>query len=142
VDRASTREIQRSQQDAGATADKATALGTGAKQVGRTLMGAWPLLAGFYLASQSDSICPMDHEQVAKGLRARLEKLEQTIVHADVKEHFLSFAKKNLDELERSWIQHGPKHIADVMLPLIEEQVPRAEVAVAKYGPTIRIIAG
>ena len=52
----------------------------------------------------------MDHEQVAKALRARLEKLEQTIVHADVKEHLLSFAKKNLDELERSWIQHGPKH--------------------------------
>ena len=70
----------------------------------------------------------MDHEQVAKGLRARLEKLEQTIVHADVKDHFLSFAKKNLDELERSWIQHGPQHIADVMLPLIEEQVARAEV--------------
>jgi hypothetical protein len=118
-------------------------LGTGAKQVGRNLMG-WggPLLVSFYLASQSDSICAMDHEQVAKGLRARLEKLEQTIVHADVKDHFLSFAKKNLDELERSWIQHGPKHIADVMLPLIEEQVARAEVAVAKYGPTIRIIAG
>jgi hypothetical protein len=102
----------------------------------------WPLLVSFYLASQSDSICTMDHEQVAKGLRARLEKLEETIVHADVKDHFLSFAKKNLDELERSWIQHGPKHIADVMLPLIEEQVARAEVAVAKYGPTIRMIAG
>jgi len=41
----------------------------------------------------------MDHEQVAKSLRARLEKLEQTIVHADVKDHLLSFAKKNLDEL-------------------------------------------
>ena len=84
----------------------------------------------------------MNHEEVAKGLRARLEKLEQTIVHADVKDHFLSLAKKNLDELERSWIQHGPKHVADVMLPLIEEQVARVEVAVAKYGPTIRMIAG
>jgi len=58
------------------------------------------------------------------------------------KDHFLSFAKKNLDELERSWIQHGPKHIADAMLPLIEEQLARVEVAVEKYGPTIRIIAG
>jgi hypothetical protein len=106
------------------------------------LGAAWALLGSFYLASQSDSICPMDHEQVAKSLRARLEKLEQTIVHADVKDHLLAFAKKNLDELERSWIQHGPKHIADVMLPLIEEQVARAEVAVAKYGPTIRMIAG
>jgi hypothetical protein len=107
------------------------------------VLGAtWALLVSFYLASQSDSICAMDHEQVAKGLRARLEKLEETIVHADVKDHFLSFAKKNLDELERSWIQHGPKHIADAMLPLIEEQVARAEVAVAKYGPTIRMIAG
>jgi len=28
------------------------------------------------------------------------------------------------------------------MLPLIEEQVARVEVAVAKYGPTIRMIAG
>ena len=84
----------------------------------------------------------MNHEEVAKALRARLEKLEQTIVHTDVKDHFLSFAKKNLDELERHWIQHGPKQIVDVMLPLIEEQVARAEVAVAKYGPTIRIIAG
>ena len=100
------------------------------------------MLAGFYLAGQSDSICGMDHEEVAKSLRARVEKLEQTIVHADTKDHFLSFAKKNLDELERSWIQHGPKHIADVMLPLIEEQVARVEVAVAKYGPTIRMIAG
>ena len=99
-------------------------------------------MVSFYLARQSDSICPMDHWQVAKSLRARLEKLEQTIVHADVKDHLLSFAKKNLDELERSWIQHGPKHIADVMLPLIEEQVARAEVAVARYGPTIRMIAG
>src|SRR6266481_8398705 len=105
-------------------------------------MGAWALLAGFYFACWSDNIRSMNHEEVAKGLRARLEKLEQTIVHADVKDHFLSFAKKNLDELERSWIQHGPKHIADVMLPLIEEQVARAEVAVAKYGPTIRMIAG
>ena len=87
-------------------------------------------------------MCSMDHEQVAKGLRARLEKLEQTIVHADVRDHFLSFARKNLDELERSWIQHGPKHIAGAMLPLIEEQLARIEVAVAKYGPTIRIIAG
>ena len=87
-------------------------------------------------------MCSMNQEQVAKALRARLEKLEQTIVHADVKDHFLSFAKKNLDELERSWIQHGPKHIADAMLPLIEEQLARVEVAVAKYGPTIRIIAG
>ena len=84
----------------------------------------------------------MDHEQVAKGLRARLEKLEQTIVHADAREHFLAFARKNLDELERSWIQHGPKHIAEAMLPLIEEQIARVEVTVAKYGPTIRIIAG
>jgi hypothetical protein len=84
----------------------------------------------------------MDYEQVAKGLRTRLEKLEQTIVHADVKDHFLSFARKNLDELERSWIQHGPKHVADAMLPLIEEQLARVEVTVAKYGPTIRIIAG
>jgi hypothetical protein len=87
-------------------------------------------------------MCGMTHEEVAKALRTRLEKLEQTIVHADVKDHFLSFAKKNLDELERSWIQHGPKHVADVMLPLIAEQIARAEVAVAKYGPTIRIIAG
>jgi hypothetical protein len=123
---------------------KPPALGTGAKQPGLALMrrARRALLVSFYLASQSDSICAMDHEQVAKSLRARLEKLEQTIVHADVREHFLSFAKKNLDELERSWIQHGPKHIADVMLPLIEEQVARVEVAVAKYGPTIRMIAG
>ena len=64
------------------------------------MLGAtWALLVSFYLASQSDSICRMDHEQVAKSLRARLEKLEQTIVHADVKDHLLSFAKKNLDEL-------------------------------------------
>jgi hypothetical protein len=98
--------------------------------------------ASFYSASWSDNMCSMNQEQVAKALRARLEKLEQTIVHADVKDHFLSFAKKNLDELERSWIQHGPKHIADAMLPLIEEQLARVEVAVAKYGPTIRIIAG
>ena len=84
----------------------------------------------------------MDHEQVAKGLRARLERLEQTIVHADVRDHFLSLAKKNLDELERTWTEHGPKHIAEAMLPLIEEQIARVEVAVAKYGPTIRIIAG
>jgi hypothetical protein len=84
----------------------------------------------------------MNHEQVAKELRARLDKLEKTIVQDDVKEHFLSFAKKNLDELERYWIQHGPKQIADVMLPMIAEQVARAEVAVTKYGPTIRIIAG
>ena len=88
------------------------------------------------------NVCSMNQEQVAKALCARLEKLEQTIVHADVKDHFLSFAKKNLDELERSWIQHGPKHIADAMLPLIEEQLARVEAAVAKYGPTIRIIAG
>jgi len=84
----------------------------------------------------------MNHEQVAKELRARLDKLEKTILQDDVKEHFLSFAKKNLDELERYWIQHGPKQIAGVMLPLIAEQLARAEVAVAKYGPTIRIIAG
>jgi len=84
----------------------------------------------------------MNHEEVAKELRARLDKLEKTIVHDDVREHFLSFARKNLDELERSWIQHGPKHIADVMLPLISEQLARVEVAVAKYGPTIRMIAG
>jgi hypothetical protein len=36
----------------------------------------------------------------------------------------------------------GRSIIADAMLPLIEEQVARAEVAVAKYGPTIRMIAG
>jgi hypothetical protein len=84
----------------------------------------------------------MNHEQVARELRARLEKLENTIVHDDVREHFLSFAKKNLDELDRYWIQHGPKQIVDVMLPLISEQLARAELAVAKYGPTIRIIAG
>jgi hypothetical protein len=42
----------------------------------------------------------MDQKQIAKGLRARLEKLEQTIVQADVKDHFLSFARKNLDELD------------------------------------------
>lgn len=69
------------------------------------------------------------------SLKNRLEKLEQTIVDKDAREHFLFLAKNWLHEIEHKAVP-GTEH---VILPMIEEQVRAAELLVIKYGPNLRI---
>jgi hypothetical protein len=67
-------------------------------------------------------------------LKARSAKLEQTIADADAKHHLLQIVKHWLEDVEHK-VTPGLEH----MLPLIEQQVARVEVLVAKYGPNLRI---
>jgi hypothetical protein len=77
---------------------------------------------------------PMATDLLA-SLKTRLAKLEQTILDKDAKDHFLHPAKNWLDEIERK-VAPGTE---SVMLPLIEEQLRKAEILVIKYGPNLRI---
>lgn len=70
-----------------------------------------------------------------RELKARVAKLEATIIDKDTREYFLQLPRNWLDDVERN-VSPG----AEVMLPLIEQQLAQVEDAVSKYGPDLRII--
>jgi hypothetical protein len=76
----------------------------------------------------------MSQDKLAE-LRAWVAKLEETIVDADAREHFLKLPKNWLDDVERKVVP-GVEYI----LPRIEQLLERAQEAVYKYGPNLRII--
>jgi hypothetical protein len=76
----------------------------------------------------------MSQEKLSE-LKAWVAKLEGTIVDADAREHFLKVPKFWLDDVER---QMAPG--MEYLLPRIEQLLERAQEAVYKYGPNLRII--
>jgi hypothetical protein len=67
-------------------------------------------------------------------LKAWAAKLDETIADADAKNYFLKLPKFWLIDVERNLVRD------DVMLPIIEKELERAQEAVSKYGPNIRIV--
>ncbi len=68
-------------------------------------------------------------------LKARAAKLQQTIVDKDVKDCFLRLPNNWLGDVER---KEAPG-TETVMLSLIDQLLARAEDAVSKYGPNLRL---
>ena len=69
------------------------------------------------------------------SLKIRLEKLEQTILDKDAREHFLLLAKNWLHDIEHKAVPGTET----VILPMIEQQLRKVEILVIKYGPNLRI---
>ncbi len=69
------------------------------------------------------------------SLKAWASKLEETIVDKDAKDHFLKLPKHWLDDVEKKVVP-SVEHI----LPMVEQLLERAQEAVYKYGPNLRII--
>lgn len=62
-------------------------------------------------------------------------KLEQMIVDKDARDYFL--------ELPKSWLHDAERKIApnaEFMLLVIEKELQRAQDAVSRYGPNLRIV--
>ncbi len=76
----------------------------------------------------------MSQDKLA-ALKAWAMKLEETIVDKDARDHFLKVPKNWLDDVERKVVP-GVEHI----LPMVEQLLERAQEAVYKYGPNLRII--
>jgi hypothetical protein len=76
----------------------------------------------------------MSQEKLAE-LKAWAAKLEETIVDKDARDHFLKLPKYWLDDVEKKVVP-GVEYI----LPRIEQLLERAQEAVYKYGPNLRII--
>lgn len=68
-------------------------------------------------------------------LKAWAAKLEQTILDEDAKDYFLKLPKFWLQDVERK-VAPG----VEFMLPIIEKELQRAQDAVSKYGPNLRIV--
>lgn len=76
----------------------------------------------------------MSQDKLAE-LKAWVTKLEETIVDKDARDHFLKVPKHWLGDVERKVVP-GVEEI----LPRIEQLLERAQEAVYKYGPNLRII--
>jgi|HubBroStandDraft_6_1064221.scaffolds.fasta_scaffold465670_1 hypothetical protein len=74
-------------------------------------------------------------QEKLEALKAWATKLEETIVDKDARDHFLKLPKHWLDDVER---KVGPG--VEEILPRIEQLLERAQEAVYKYGPNLRII--
>jgi hypothetical protein len=74
-------------------------------------------------------------QEKLEALKAWVTKLEETIVDKDAREYFLKLPKHWLDDVERK-VAPGVEEI----LPRIEQLLERAQEAVYKYGPNLRII--
>lgn len=92
----------------------------------------------------------MTDERV-EGLQIRLaamkelfSELENTIEDQEAKDYFLSLAKNWLGDVEQLLKQKEQWGIeaASFTLTLAERHLLKVKQAVAKYGPTIRIIGG
>jgi hypothetical protein len=77
----------------------------------------------------------MESQDKLGALKAWVAKLEETIADKDAREHFLKLPKNWLDDVERKVVP-GVEHI----LPIVEQLLERAQEAVYKYGPNLRII--
>jgi hypothetical protein len=77
----------------------------------------------------------MENQDKLTSLKEWAAKLNETIVDKDAKDHFLKVQKNWLDDVERKVVP-GVEHI----LPIIEQLLERAQEAVYKYGPNLRII--
>lgn len=75
-----------------------------------------------------------DQNKLAK-LKAWARKLDEEIVDQDAKEYFLKLSKFWLDDVERKGVSG-----LELMFPIIEKELQRAQEAVSKYGPNLRII--
>ena len=77
----------------------------------------------------------MDYQNKIAELKARLAKLDEVIVDKDVKEFLLRIPKMWLDDVERKVVPG-----IEFILPTIEKHLARAEDAVKKFGPNLRIV--
>ena len=80
--------------------------------------------------------------RVAKDL---LSQLENKIVHAEVRDEFLSSTKKLLIDVEgilRDPEQKPHEASEGFMLTLAEQHLMRVKKLVMKYGPKIQFVAG
>jgi len=68
-------------------------------------------------------------------LKAWAAKLEQTIVDKDARDYFLKLPKFWLEDAERKIAPN-----AEFLLLVIEKELQRAQDAVSKYGPNLRIV--
>ena len=92
------------------------------------------------------------NEEHLQDFRARLRvakdsvsELENKIVHAEVRDHFLSSTKKLLIDVEgilRDPEQRQHEAPEGFMLTLAEQHLVRVKKLVTKYGPKIQFVAG
>jgi hypothetical protein len=76
----------------------------------------------------------LENQDKLGALIVWIAKLDQTIADKEARDYFLGHAKNWLGDVER----RVPG--AEFILPLIEQQLTRAQDAVSKYGPNVRII--
>jgi len=76
-------------------------------------------------------------------LAERIRILEAKIADADTRNYFLDLAKKTLTDA-MSFNRSDPPRLPEFMfaLSISESLIQRAETAVSKYGPKLKIIAG
>jgi hypothetical protein len=77
----------------------------------------------------------VDYQHKMADLKAWAKKLDETIVDKGANEFFLRIPKLWLDDVERKMLP-GFEYI----LPVIEQHLARAQDAVNKYGPNLRIV--
>jgi hypothetical protein len=77
----------------------------------------------------------VESQNKLSALKAWAAKLDETIVDKEAKDHFLKLPKYWLGDVERKVVP-GVEHI----LPIIEQLLERAQEAVYKYGPNLRIV--
>ena len=80
---------------------------------------------------------------VMAQLAERIRILEAKIADADTRNYFLDLAKKTLTDA-MSFNRSDPPRLPEFMfaLSISESLIQRAETAVSKYGPKLKIIAG
>lgn len=80
---------------------------------------------------------------VIAQLAERVRILEAKITHTETRNYFLDLAKKTLTDA-MGFNRSDPPRLPEFMfaLSISESLIQRAETAVSKYGPKLKIIAG
>jgi len=96
------------------------------------------------LAASGVTVATMDMNRlIVAQLDERIKKLETLIADEESRTYFVDLAKRTLSDA-LNFYNSSPSRLPEFMIALSisERLVKRAETAVSKYGPNLKIIGG
>ena len=96
------------------------------------------------LAASGVTVATMDMNRlIVAQLDERIKKLETLIADEESRTYFVDLAKRTLSDA-LNFYNSSPSRLPEFMvaLSISERLVQRAETAVSKYGPNLKIIGG